>query len=151
MGAERFQGLGNAFFRGSDAFVLVYDVTNPKSFENLSHWRQAFFDQSGIADTGDFPCVILGNKVDRTDERVVSQKRADEWARQQQVPHHEVSAKEATNVEKAFYDLARICLENLKEDAMYVPLSPSSLLRVAAFFPPASPFCAAHHFIFSQR
>lgn len=117
-GQERFQGLGNAFFRGSDAFVLVYDVTNPKTFENLEHWRQAFFEQSGIPDSGDFPCVLLGNKVDRTEERVVSAKRADEWARQHQCPHFEVSAKEATNVEKAFYELARIVLQNVKEDAI---------------------------------
>ncbi|CAH0489548.1 unnamed protein product [Peronospora farinosa] len=38
-GQERFQSLGVAFYRGADACVLVYDITNPKSFKKLDTWR----------------------------------------------------------------------------------------------------------------
>ena len=41
-GQERFQSLGVAFFRGADACILVYDMTNPKSFESLDKWRKDF-------------------------------------------------------------------------------------------------------------
>ena len=44
-GQERFQSLGVAFYRGADACILVYDITNPKSFESLDNWRTEFLDQ----------------------------------------------------------------------------------------------------------
>lgn len=42
-GQERFQSLGVAFYRGADACVLVYDVTNEKSFRQLDSWREGVF------------------------------------------------------------------------------------------------------------
>lgn len=44
-GQERFQSLGVAFYRGAEACVLVYDITNPKSFEQLDSWREEFLHQ----------------------------------------------------------------------------------------------------------
>ena len=47
-GQERFQSLGNAFYRGSDACVLVYDVTNAQSFSRIfSFWRAEFIKRAG--------------------------------------------------------------------------------------------------------
>ncbi|TKR92292.1 hypothetical protein L596_006975 [Steinernema carpocapsae] len=45
-GQERFQSLGSSFFRGSDGVILVYDVTNAKSFKSLEHWKDDFLIQS---------------------------------------------------------------------------------------------------------
>ena len=44
-GQERFQSLGVAFYRGADACMLTYDITNPKSFDSLDSWRQEFLMQ----------------------------------------------------------------------------------------------------------
>ena len=38
-GQERFQSLGRAFYRGAEACVLVFDITNAKSFDNLAIWK----------------------------------------------------------------------------------------------------------------
>jgi Ras-related protein Rab-7A len=62
-GQERFQGLGNAFFRGADACVLVYDITNEKTFDGLKTWREAFVLQSNCSEPEAFPFVVIGNKV----------------------------------------------------------------------------------------
>jgi len=43
-GQERFQSLGKSFYRGSDACILVYDVTNKKSFDSLEIWRNEFLN-----------------------------------------------------------------------------------------------------------
>merc|ERR1719231_1596660 len=45
-GQERFQSLGVAFYRGADACILVYDITNPKSFDHLDSWRDEFLIQA---------------------------------------------------------------------------------------------------------
>jgi GTPase SAR1 family protein len=52
-GQERFQSLGNAFYRGSDACVLVYDVTSAQSFSRIfSFWRAEFVKRAGAAFAG---------------------------------------------------------------------------------------------------
>jgi hypothetical protein len=71
-GQERFQSLGVGFYRGADACLLVYDVTDPHSLDHLEHWRKEFLEQvgaGGLAGLGDantqFPFVVLGNKMDK--------------------------------------------------------------------------------------
>ena len=62
-GQERFQSLGVAFYRGADACVLVYDITNEKSFRQVSSWRDDFISQASPKDPDNFPFVVIGNKV----------------------------------------------------------------------------------------
>ncbi|CAN0409087.1 unnamed protein product, partial [Ectocarpus fasciculatus] len=63
-GQERFQSLGVAFYRGAEACVLVYDITNPKSFEQLDSWREEFLHQAAPMDPDNFPFVLIGKKGD---------------------------------------------------------------------------------------
>ncbi|ETL86913.1 hypothetical protein, variant 1 [Phytophthora nicotianae] len=121
-GQERFQSLGVAFYRGADACVLVYDITNPKSFEKLDTWRDEFLAQAGPRDPDAFPFIVLGNKVDKESGRRVQKQRAQEWCRSKNVQQHfETSAKEATSVEEAFQTIASSALQKGQEDDIYVP------------------------------
>ena len=63
-GQERFQSLGVAFYRGADSCVLVFDVHQPKTFDNLDSWKDEFLIQAGPRDPDNFPFVVLGNKID---------------------------------------------------------------------------------------
>lgn len=112
-GQERFQSLGVAFYRGSDCCVLVFDVTNTKSFENLQNWRDEFLIQANIKDPDSFPFVVIGNKIDVDEsKRMVSSKKAQALcASMGNLPYFETSAKEAVNVEQAFDVVARSALQ----------------------------------------
>lgn len=66
-GQERYQSLGSAFYRGADACVLVYDVTDVRSFDALDSWRDEFLISAAPLDPDSFPFVVLGNKVDIID------------------------------------------------------------------------------------
>jgi Ras-related protein Rab-7A len=60
--------LGVGFYRGADACILVYDITDPHSLDNLNHWRGEFLEQvgGGLSDAAQyFPFVVLGNKIDK--------------------------------------------------------------------------------------
>ena len=68
-GQERFQSLGRAFYRGAEACVLVFDITNYKSFENLNIWKGEFLLKAMPKDPNAVPFFVLGNKVDKEDDR----------------------------------------------------------------------------------
>ncbi|KAL8440345.1 hypothetical protein Efla_000233 [Eimeria flavescens] len=120
-GQERFQSLGVAFYRGADCCVLVFDVTNPKSFDSLESWKEEFLIQSSPSDPEAFPFVVLGNKVDEKDKRRVSAAKAEAFCGSK-ISYFETSAKQATNVSAAFEEIARKAMQHeLKQEQIYLP------------------------------
>lgn len=116
-GQERFQSLGTAFYRGAEACLLVFDVTQAKSFETLESWRHEFLQQSGTANKENFPFVVVGNKVDLEENRAVPTKKAMTWCLANgNLPYFETSAKDAINVEQAFLKAAQVALSQTKQE-----------------------------------
>eukprot|EP00823_Brevimastigomonas_motovehiculus_P009479 TRINITY_DN914_c0_g1_i1.p1 TRINITY_DN914_c0_g1~~TRINITY_DN914_c0_g1_i1.p1 ORF type:complete len:214 (+),score=50.68 TRINITY_DN914_c0_g1_i1:46-687(+) len=116
-GQERFQSLGMSFYRGADACVLVYDVTDQKSFDNLESWKEEFLHQVNSRSEKPFPFVVLGNKADLVKKRAVQGATAQRWCQANgDLPHFETSAKENTNVGSAFEMIAKLANQNAVEE-----------------------------------
>jgi len=79
-GQERFQSLGNSFYRGADCCILVYDVGAAKSFESLDTWKSEFLVQANVGGPEHYPFVVIGNKIDQEDKRVVATKAGSTWS-----------------------------------------------------------------------
>jgi len=122
-GQERFQSLGVAFYRGADCCVLVFDLTNAKTFESMDTWRDEFLVQASPRDPDNFPFVVIGNKADLDTKRKVSAQRAEKWCKEKNsIPYHETSAATSQNVEAAFEEIARKALKtDHAEDQIYLP------------------------------
>ncbi|CAD8153638.1 unnamed protein product [Paramecium octaurelia] len=121
-GQERCQSLGGAFYRGADCCVLVYDITNPKSFDSLDSWRDEFLMQGQPKDPEHFPFVVLGNKLDKATERKVQESKAQQWCKSHgNIQFFEVSAKDATNIEQAFQDIAKAAASQEKDEEIFFP------------------------------
>lgn len=123
-GQERFQSLGVGFYRGADVCMLVYDITQPKSFENLDSWRIEFLTQASPSDTQNFPFIVIANKLDRKNDRLVSTQRAQTWCARTSIstlPFFETSAKAATEVEAAFRMAAQLALSKGSMEAEFLP------------------------------
>eukprot|EP01120_Amphizonella_sp_Union-15-10_P013291 TRINITY_DN6148_c0_g1_i1.p1 TRINITY_DN6148_c0_g1~~TRINITY_DN6148_c0_g1_i1.p1 ORF type:complete len:199 (+),score=44.62 TRINITY_DN6148_c0_g1_i1:102-698(+) len=113
-GQERFQGLGTSFYRGSDGAIFVFDVTRKNTFDELSNWKKSFLIQTNHEDNNEFPMLIIANKIDKEEERQVSRQSIEKWCQDNNLPFVECSAKEALNVDKAFYTIAKTVISKLK-------------------------------------
>ena len=89
--------------------MVIFDILNRKSFENLEFWISKLKELSG-----DVPFVIVGNKVDKSEARQVSEDEGKKFAEKYGVEYIETSAKNDMNVNKAFELLAIKILEGIK-------------------------------------
>ena len=94
-----------AYYRGAAGIVLVYDVTDPISFNNVTYWLKK------IKKHGDenVEIILLGNKIDLINDIAVSAEEAEEVASKNGIKYFETSAKDSTNVDKAF----KVLLNNI--------------------------------------
>ena len=96
-----------SYYRGASGIMLVYDVAQAKSFENINKWLRNIDDHA----SDDVVKMLIGNKCDMEDKRCISRVRGDALAREHGIPFMETSAKNNINIEKAFYEMARLILK----------------------------------------
>ncbi|KAK8941629.1 Ras-related protein RABA2a [Platanthera guangdongensis] len=97
-GQERYRAITSAYYRGALGAVLVYDVTKPTSFENISRWLKELRDHAD----SNIVIMLVGNKTDLKHLRAVASEDAQGFSEKEGLSFVETSALEAINVEKAF-------------------------------------------------
>lgn len=120
-GQERFQSLGTMFYRGTDLCILVCDVTDYKSFDNLESWCDEFLIHAAPRRADTFPFTVMANKVDLAAKRQVSAAKLKAWCNSKGMTLFEVSAKDGFNVEPAFIHGGGLCLKCEPEKPIYIP------------------------------
>eukprot|EP00558_Chaetoceros_sp_UNC1202_P002914 CAMPEP_0197234682 /NCGR_PEP_ID=MMETSP1429-20130617/2373_1 /TAXON_ID=49237 /ORGANISM="Chaetoceros sp., Strain UNC1202" /LENGTH=174 /DNA_ID=CAMNT_0042693149 /DNA_START=193 /DNA_END=717 /DNA_ORIENTATION=+ len=113
-GQERFaRVLLPTYFRKAKGVILVYDITNAKSFESLSErWMTQLNDH---ASSDDLAKLLVGNKNDLEASREVSREKAEQFCAEYGMDMLETSAKSGENVLKAFEKLIGIVHDNALE------------------------------------
>ena len=106
-GQERFATLTNGFFKGSDGIIVVYSVTDEKSFENVNKWMQQIQQRA----PADVKVLLAGNKTDLEEERKVSYEEGERLAQKYNIPFFETSAKNGTHVNEVFEKLGADVIE----------------------------------------
>ncbi|XP_015522594.1 ras-related protein Rab-37-like isoform X1 [Neodiprion virginianus] len=102
-GQERFRSVTHAYYRDAHALLLLYDVTNKTSFDNIRAWLGEIREYAH----DDVVIMLLGNKSDCGAERAVRREDGERLSREYRVPFMETSAKTGLNVELAFTAVAR--------------------------------------------
>ena len=100
-GEERYRSITNAYYKGAKGSLLVYDITNKKSFENVEKWIS---DLKANADE-DISMILLGNKTDLEDKRVVTTEEGKNKAEFYNLTFMETSALNGNNIQEAFNEL----------------------------------------------
>lgn len=76
----------------------MFDLTDENSFNNLKNW----FEEVKKHCAENIPRLLIGNKSDLTQKRVVEQRVAQEFAQSMEIPYIETSAKDSVNIDNAF-------------------------------------------------
>eukprot|EP00697_Spironema_sp_BW2_P004508 gnl/Spiro4/16129_TR8670_c0_g1_i1.p1 gnl/Spiro4/16129_TR8670_c0_g1~~gnl/Spiro4/16129_TR8670_c0_g1_i1.p1 ORF type:complete len:220 (+),score=18.18 gnl/Spiro4/16129_TR8670_c0_g1_i1:182-841(+) len=118
-GQERFRAVTNTYYRGALGALVVYDVTNLTSFQHLDRWITELREHAehGVV------LIVVANKIDLYDSRLVSTEMGREYADKQGVMYIETSALEGTGVEQAFRRVLAAIYQNVKA-AHLASLSP---------------------------
>ena len=107
-GQERFRGLAKNYFRGSNGFILVYDITNKKSFEKLKGWMNDAKEKM----EPNSKMIVIGNKKDCQENRDVDLDILEDFAEKNEVKTLEVSAKTNEGIDEIF----NIMVQDLVKD-----------------------------------
>lgn len=109
-GQERYRTITTAYYRGAMGFILMYDITNEESFNSVQDWvtqiKNYSWDNAQV--------ILVGNKCDMEEERVISTERGKQLAEQLGVRFFETSAKENINVKVRVTNSVIDCLLNKK-------------------------------------
>ncbi|KAI3384710.1 hypothetical protein SNEBB_010975 [Seison nebaliae] len=106
-GQERFHTLTFSYYRGAKGIIMVYDITDMTSFQNISKWISQINERANH----DVTKMIIGNKCDKEDERQVSKEIVEQYALERDIPFYETSAKSNYQVDYIFHRIAEIILE----------------------------------------
>jgi len=109
-GQERYRSIASSYYRGALGALLVYDITDQNSFNNAPMWLKE------VEENSEKDCLIMlvGNKMDLTEQRQVSVRDGRSYARKNGLAFIETSALDSTGVETAFQ---RILQEIYKQQA----------------------------------
>lgn len=102
-GQERFRTITTSYFRGAQGILLVYDVTDRGSFNSIRNWVGQI-DQHADVHVNK---ILIGNKCDMADQRVVSHDEGAALAKEYGIQFFETSAKNGIDVDKGFLAIAR--------------------------------------------
>lgn len=101
-GQERFDAITRQCYRGAMGIILVYDITFSKSFARTEKWIRNIQENAG----NDVEKVLLGNKCDMEDNRVISKENGENLAKDYGMKFYETSAKTNINIDKAIMELS---------------------------------------------
>jgi Ras-related protein Rab-6A len=131
-GQERFRSLIPNYIRDSSVAVVVFDITNRQTFTNCDKWVEDVKNERG----NDAVVVLVGNKIDKPEERTVTSEEAQQKAKSLDAVYIETSAKTGDNVKQLFKQIATT-LPGDKPQAL-TP-GPNGRINLAAATPAATP------------
>ncbi len=110
-GQEVFGRLRRLYYDGSVGCLIVYDITRRDSFDSLDHWVTDYRSVQGENKS----IVIIGNKIDLEESRVVTTEEGEAFAKSFGLPFYECSAKiGGENIPQVYHDLVQDNLNSLK-------------------------------------
>lgn len=112
-GQERFKAITSSYYRGSHGIVIVYDITDQESFNNIKSWMD---DIDRYQTNPVTTKILVGNKCDLESKRVIPYNTAKDFADEQGMYFFETSCKNDVNIENIFINLTAEVVRKVQEN-----------------------------------
>ena len=112
-GQERLRSIPRKYFIKGDGFILMYDVTNETSFNDLNQWIKDIKEnkRNDENENENFVIYLIGNKIDEISKRKIQVEKAENFSKEKNVKYIEISCKNGINVyetmENIIYDTSK--------------------------------------------
>ena len=107
-GQDKFRAITRNYYKGASGIILIFDVTNVKTYENIKKWINEIKEE--ISEK--VAIVLIGNKVDNVQERKISKEQGDKLASEIGVKFFETSAKTGEGINESVFFLVKKIFEN---------------------------------------
>ena len=107
-GQDKFRAITRNYYKGASGIILIFDVTNIKSYENIKKWINEIKEE--ISEK--VAIVLIGNKIDNMQERKISKEQGDKLASEIGVKFFETSAKTGEGINESVFFLVKKIFEN---------------------------------------
>ena len=131
-GSEKYHSITSGFYRNSETCILVFDLTNKGSFENVEVWRKEFLENLNPPEGDKYPFVLIWNKSDLKEAIQVQEEDIQNYCNSHNnMPYYLCSAQTSENVEDAFLKVADLAFErNTQNDEMPLPeIKPIQIIK----------------------
>ena len=108
-GQERYKVITKSFVKGTDGIIFMYDITQKESFINIKKW----IEETEGENPGEVKKIIVGNKIDKEEDRQVTDEMKEKLSKEVDIDLIEVSAKKGIDVDKVFDILVEKILGNM--------------------------------------
>ena len=115
-GQESYRSITRSYYKSSTCAFIIYDVTDKKSFTNISSW----LDECREMCYKDMLICLVGNKIDLEDKRVISKEEGQKFADDNGLLFFETSAKTGTNIEEIFNKCTSDIVAKIESGAIIV-------------------------------
>ena len=103
-GTEKYRSITTSYYRGAHCAFIVFDLTSKESFDALPTWIENYYKYCN--QEFDKNVVIIGNKSDLKDKRVVTESEINDFMKLNKLVYFETSAKNGNNVDESFLFMA---------------------------------------------
>jgi len=101
-GQELFDCIRPQYYRGANGAIIVFDVTNQESFDNLDKWFADLYEQCGK-----IPIILVANKIDLAEKTVIPLEEGENYALKKGIMFFETSAKTGEHVVDVMEELGK--------------------------------------------
>jgi small GTP-binding protein len=112
-GMEKYKQITVSYYRGAQAAIVCFDLTNKKSFKSVKRWIDDFSQTESMENK---VIVLVGNKCDLTLEREVSKEEIQNFVELNKYYYFECSAKQGDNIDEMFCFLAQKLYDDNKNN-----------------------------------
>ena len=125
-GSERFRSVTKGYYSNSACAIIVYDITNEKSFDSIKEW----VNECKLYTNKNIHLVLVGNKNDLKEQRKIEKEQGEELAKEYDMKFFEASALTGDNIEEIFVDICKTINKNIN-DKLYDLNDPSIGIKIS--------------------